>query len=471
MKREGARLGRRERRLLEFVRFVSRPLPLGALLDEAPPRIAEILGADVASLYLVEPDRSAVVMRGTTGFPLGVRGKVRLRVGEGITGAAVADEVPIAAHHASEHDRYRAFPELDEERYPVFLAVPILAAEGALGALVVQRAADPGEAALPCFKPSEVRLATALTAPLSIAIQRASLHARDEPPARERRVGGGTRRATLLGTPVVSGRALGAVAALRRPATSPRAAASAGDAKLLGRAFDTAHKELSALYTKAIQRGLAREASFLTTYSLIASDARLRGRALELVGAGASLAKALSTVAREATRAAHGGPAGRGSERAASPEDEVFLRERARDIEDLCDALLMLARPDQRAALPTGAILAGDDLSVFDLVVTRRFKPVGIALSDRAVAEGAPGKARIPVLLELLGLPAVVGVKGLFEWATPGDIALVDGDHGLVVLNPSRSETAALRAEKRRDEPATPRGAPEHEAEARAERA
>lgn len=458
MKRDGSRLTRRERRLLEFVRFVSRPLSLATLLDEAPPRIAEILGAEVASLYLVEPDRSAVVMRGTAGFPLGVRGKVRLLVGEGITGAAVAQEVPIAAHHAPEHDRYRAFPELDEGRYPVFLAVPILAAEGALGALVVQRAADPERAELPCFKPSEVHLATALTAPLSIAILRASLHASDEPQARERRVGGGTRRATLLGTPVLPGRALGAVAALRRPATSPRSAPHAADAKLLGKAFDTAHKELSALYTTALQRGLAREASFLTTYSLIASDARLRGRALELVSHGASLAKALSTVAREATRAAHAGT-GPAPPRPSSPTDEVFLRERARDIEDLCDALLMLARPDQRAALPTGAILAGDDLTVFDLVVTRRFKPVGIALSDRAMAEGATGRARIPVLLELLGLPAVVGVKGLFEWATPGDIALVDGDHGLVVLNPSRSETAALRAEKRREGAPKPRRA------------
>src|SRR5688500_11692840 len=41
-------------RVLEFVAFVAKPMPLPLLLDEAPRRIAEIVGADVASLYLLE---------------------------------------------------------------------------------------------------------------------------------------------------------------------------------------------------------------------------------------------------------------------------------------------------------------------------------------------------------------------------------------------------------------------------------
>jgi phosphotransferase system enzyme I (PtsP) len=51
--------------------------------------------------------------------------------------------------------------------------------------------------------------------------------------------------------------------------------------------------------------------------------------------------------------------------------------------------------------------------------------------------------------LRLLGVPAVVDVQGLFRWASDGDIALLDGDHGIFVINPSKSEMASLREYKR----------------------
>jgi phosphotransferase system enzyme I (PtsP) len=41
-------------------------------------------------------------------------------------------------------------------------------------------------------------------------------------------------------------------------------------------------------------------------------------------------------------------------------------------------------------------------------------------------------------------------VGGLFRWVSDGDIALLDADHGLLVVNPSRSEVAVVREETRR---------------------
>src|SRR5262245_39907950 len=126
--------------VLDFVSFVAKSMPLSLLLDEAPLRIAAIVGADVASLYLLEGEGDELVLRGNVGFPLDVRGNVRLSVGEGITGMAVECLRPISVIQAPEHKAFRAFPELQEDRFPVFLAVPILGHQRALGALVVQRA-------------------------------------------------------------------------------------------------------------------------------------------------------------------------------------------------------------------------------------------------------------------------------------------------------------------------------------------
>jgi phosphotransferase system enzyme I (PtsP) len=106
----------------------------------------------------------------------------------------------------------------------------------------------------------------------------------------------------------------------------------------------------------------------------------------------------------------------------------------------------MLAASDKRAELPTKAILVGDGLSVFDLLISARAHPVGVALTDRASGP------RTRTLLRLFDVPAVVGIEGLFKWASDGDVALVDADHGLLVINPSKGEVAALREYKRAQE-------------------
>jgi phosphotransferase system enzyme I (PtsP) len=204
------------------------------------------------------------------------------------------------------------------------------------------------------------------------------------------------------------------------------------DVGLLRGAFDTADKALVALRHRA--KDSSGGAQFLGTYIEILSDARMRELAIEHVKGGASIPDALGRVAREATRTA------------ASISRDSFLEERARDVEDLCAALAMLAEGDKRADLPTKAVLIGDGLTVFDLLVSARAQPVGIALSDRAQSP------RTRTLLELMAVPAIVDVRGLFRWATDGDLALIDADHGLLVLNPSKSEIASIRESRRREE-------------------
>ncbi|MEJ7733117.1 MAG: GAF domain-containing protein [Polyangiaceae bacterium] len=396
-------------------------MPLSTLLDEAPKQIAAIVGAQIASLYLLEGEGDELVMRGNVGFPSKARGRVRLSVGEGITGMAVEKLRPIAVIGAPEHRSFKSFPELDESRFPVFLAVPIIGSGGALGALVVQRA---GERA---FRRSDVNLLTALTAPISAALRQAQLL--DDQRERTRRTGGGTRKVTLPGKPVVPGRALGAIAALRRPAAAGQKKGP-DDPRMLKLAFEVADRSLGALVATSMERGLANDAAFLSNYLLMISDFRLRGRAYELAASGMGIAESLSTVAREVTRAASG-------------VGDKFMQERARDIEDLCNALLMLAAPDARAELPAKAVLLVDELTVFDLLVSARAHPVGIALTEQATGP------RSRVLLQLLGLPAISDVVGAFRWASPGDVALLDADHGFLVINPSRAEVAAVRAERR----------------------
>ncbi|HEU4409328.1 MAG TPA: GAF domain-containing protein [Polyangiaceae bacterium] len=413
--------------VLDFVAFAARPMPLLSLLDEAPRRLATIFGADVVSLYLLEGDGDTLVLRGNVGFEGRGLGQVRLKVGEGITGTAVEVMRPISVVTAPSHQGYRHFPELGEERFPIFAVVPILGRRGALGAVAMQRR---GPAP---FGDADVELLTALAAAVAAGVRAAELidSMRERHSAAERRAGGGTRKITLSARPVVPGRALGAVAGLKRPPSRPREARGGGDdAARLKAAFDVVGKALRALIGRAHGQGLGRDADFLETYALIVSDARLKAEALRRCERGMGVAAALDDIARYATRSA-------------AVEGIPFLEDRARDIEDLCDALAMIAATDPRAELPSRAVLVANRLTVFDVLVSARSRPVGVALAERA--DGP----RMRVLLTLLGLPTVVDVDGLFRWVSDGDIALVDADHGLLVVNPSKSEVAGLRKARR----------------------
>jgi phosphotransferase system enzyme I (PtsP) len=366
-------------------------------------------------------------MRGNVGFSRQAIGQIRLAIGEGMVGETVEYMRPIVAALAGAHAKYKHFDELDEGKFPVFLAVPLRGKSGPVGALVVQRKDA-------SFEVSDVEILVLLGALIAAVIRTAEVidaqREKSHGPSSARRAGGGTRKVTLTGRVVVSGLALGAVAALRRPPARPENRTTGNgdqDVRMLRSAFDVAEKATRALIVAAKQLELGSQAAFLGTYVEILGDARFKERALELAEEGAGIGSALGRVAREVTRAAH------------QVTRDPFMEERARDIEDLCDALTMLAASDKRAELPQKAVLIGDALSVFDVLVSSRAHPVAVVLTERS------NGPRTRALLELISIPSVVDVQGLFRWASDGDVALVDADHGIFVINPSKNEIAAVR--------------------------
>src|SRR3546814_11171175 len=57
-----------------------------------------------------------------------------------------------------------------------------------------------------------------------------------------------------------------------------------------------------------------------------------------------------------------------------------------------------------------------------------------------SVLGGAEGHTAI--MARSLGLPAVVGVPGLLPTVRSGDMLIVDGSHGLVIVNPTAARLA-----------------------------
>jgi phosphotransferase system enzyme I (PtsP) len=361
-------------------------------------------------------------MRGNVGYDESALGRVRLGVGQGLTGLAIADRRPISVAHAPSHDLFFGFPELHEERYPIFAVAPVMGERGPVGGLVVQRAKRP-------FSESEIELLMALSATVFSALRSAEMLDAlwAQGPTTGRQVAGVSPRVLLTGRPVTAGRALGVVAMARRPVRRRATSSSAEGPRNLRRALRSARRALEGFRHGAI----GPVAALLDSYLLLLSDSRFAERSLELIEAGADPASALGQVSREAARAA------------VRLSGDPFLKDRVRDLEDLCDALAVLSTAEGRERVPSNAILVGDQLSLYELLLCARRPPAGIALC------GIESDDRSVTLLGLLDRPSVVDVKGLLRRASPGDIALLDATHGYLEVNPSRLEVAEFRAWRR----------------------
>ena len=100
--------------------------------------IAERFHTQVCSAYLLEPDRSNLVLAATVGLHPRCIGKLRIPLNEGLTGLVAEMVRPVAVPDAMNHPRFKLFKELEEEAVHSFLGVPIIDRGVLQGVLVVQ---------------------------------------------------------------------------------------------------------------------------------------------------------------------------------------------------------------------------------------------------------------------------------------------------------------------------------------------
>jgi signal transduction protein with GAF and PtsI domain len=113
-------------------------------LDEVLRRIADFAAAvvDCDSCFVYVLEQSDLVLRASKNPHTNVVGRLRLRVGEGITGWVAEHLRPVAVAHGAFRDpRFRFFNELPEDRYEAFLSVPILCRGKAVGVINLQHRA------------------------------------------------------------------------------------------------------------------------------------------------------------------------------------------------------------------------------------------------------------------------------------------------------------------------------------------
>ncbi len=127
---------------------------------------------------------------------------------------------------------------------------------------------------------------------------------------------------------------------------------------------------------------------------------------------------------------------------AIADDDEAGQVRRAEEVREIGRRLVRnLTRQPFRsfAGLPEGAVLVAESLRPADAALLDPARLAGVA-TDEGGADG-----HTAIMLRALGVPAVLGAAGLSAALLPGDLAVVDGSAGEVVLNPSPDRLAAAR--------------------------
>src|SRR3989338_5060570 len=126
--------------LHKITHVISTPLSLHELLREICKLAVNALRCDSCLIYLYDSQDHSLVLSGAHNPHPGALGKVRMKLGEGITGWVAAHKKPVAiASRAYEDPRFKYFSTLPEDRYESFLSVPILTSGQLTGVINLHR--------------------------------------------------------------------------------------------------------------------------------------------------------------------------------------------------------------------------------------------------------------------------------------------------------------------------------------------
>ncbi len=199
----------------------------------------------------------------------------------------------------------------------------------------------------------------------------------------------------------------------------------------LQQALDAAREELRQLHTQARERLSEEDAAIFQVHEMFLQDPTLLQQVDEGIAHGQSAAEAWHQAIE--TQAAL----------LAALDDPVFSA-RAVDLRDVGQRVArLLAGESNEIPLP-------DEPSI---VVARELTPSQTILLPKDLVKGfctvqGSKTSHVAILARGLGLPAVVGLpEALLEVVQTGDLLIVDGQRGVVIVHPDEATLAAYRRE------------------------
>jgi signal transduction protein with GAF and PtsI domain len=122
--------------------IVSSNASLEQMLQELIGLTVDVTGCDACLVYLADHATNEIVLRASQLPHTAEIGKIRMKMGEGITGWVAQHESVVAlSANAAADARFKAFQALPEDTYEAFLSVPLISAGELIGVINVHHRA------------------------------------------------------------------------------------------------------------------------------------------------------------------------------------------------------------------------------------------------------------------------------------------------------------------------------------------
>lgn len=409
--------------------------------------VAERMETEVCSLYIYDRQKNRLTLCATMGLGQESVGKVSMGISEGLTGLVIEKMSPVMVVDALAHPRYKYFPETGEERFHSFLGVPLIEKHKPLGVLVVQTSRRRE------FSRDEIRLIKTISAQVSSIIVQARLldtlkdkererkeyHKRLADALRRLRSYEGKRRertergiwhkwrGRLAGLSVAPGFGRGTAYVLKprldlNSVKKERAKNPKREIERFRAAVEKGIEQINNLKQRMSSLISKEEGALFDVHRMILEDPTIIEQIEGRIRKEGYIAEyAVSSVFEQHLNSI------------TQIEDE-YLREKAADVKDVAQRLLenLSGIKEEKVNLPKEAILVTEDISPADLALLEGDHFRGIVLATGGVTSHAS------ILAKSFEIPSVVAVDGLIETVRQGDSLIVDGNSGVIYINPSQ---------------------------------
>ncbi len=411
-------------------------------LDQITRAIAEGLGQDVCSIYLLR-DPTTLELCASAGLNASSVHVTRLRVGEGLVGRVAERMQPTNTSNAAQEPGFRYMPETGEEIYRSFLGVPLQRLGEPLGVLVVQSRNERE------YQEDEVVLLEVLAMFLADMAELGAFVGEGQAMAAPH-----TRPMDFAGSVGQEGLAEGRVL-LHEPRvvlTNPVADDPETEIERLDEAIRALREQVDEMTSLARLSASAEQREVVETYRMFANSRgwinRIKSHIRDGLSAGAAVEMEQSNYRARLGQAS-----------------DAYLKERLNDLDDLSNRLLRTLTGqgmNNPADMPEDPILVARQVGPGELLEYGRDLK-GVVLESGSIGSHATIVARA------MAIPLLIHAEGITTQALNGDRLFVDGERGIAHLRPAPEMADALRNRIRlriternrylhlRDKPATTR--------------
>jgi uroporphyrinogen-III synthase len=118
---------------------ISGALPLDTVLREMVDFATSVVQCDSCFIYVLEDKDKELVLRASKNHHPHLVGRLRIKVGQGITGWVAQHREPVmVSRNAAADPRFKPFAELPEDRFEAFLSVPLVSQGRLVGVINLQ---------------------------------------------------------------------------------------------------------------------------------------------------------------------------------------------------------------------------------------------------------------------------------------------------------------------------------------------